>query len=70
MKPAVETVSRQAMPHVTTTQIVCGDCAGDDLLPLRTLLTNEGKCSRCGGSSFVLAPCLNDKGSSHDRHQM
>lgn len=40
---------------ITTTIIICGNCAGDEQLPRRTLLSAEGKCSCCGGSSYVLA---------------
>lgn len=40
---------------VTTTMIVCGDCAGGDKLPRKTFLTEDGRCDGCGGHSFVLA---------------
>ncbi|PYS89007.1 MAG: hypothetical protein DMF64_19065 [Acidobacteria bacterium] len=57
---ALEPVSRAAAPRtvVTTILIVCGDCAGDALFPLKTLLTSDGTCSRCGGRSYVLAAKL------------
>ncbi len=55
MKAALEPVSRASVPHVTSTQIVCGDCAGDATFPVKTLLTSIGTCSRCGGGSYVLA---------------
>lgn len=46
------------MPRVTRTEIVCGDCAGDEMLPVRTHVTLNGECDNCGGRSFVLASVL------------
>jgi hypothetical protein len=40
---------------VTMLMIICGDCAGDDPLPRKTLLAADGKCSSCGGGSYILA---------------
>lgn len=37
------------------TRIICGDCAGYELVPRQTWVTSRGVCSGCGGSSFVLA---------------
>jgi hypothetical protein len=51
-------VSDEAAPHVTTRQIVCGDCdqaAGLNRLPYKTFLTAEGRCADCGGLSYELA---------------
>lgn len=53
-----EKVSSRSLPRVTHTEIVCGDCCGDDLLPKRTNLTTTGACAVCGGRSFVLASPL------------
>jgi hypothetical protein len=36
-------------------QIVCGNCAGDELRPRRTYLDRFGSCSECGGQSYLLA---------------
>jgi len=36
-------------------QIICGDCAGDGESPRKTYLDQSGRCSVCGGQSFVLA---------------
>jgi hypothetical protein len=36
-------------------QIVCGNCAGDELRPRRTYLDRFGSCSQCGGQSYLLA---------------
>ena len=58
MRSASEQVSSAAVPRVTRTQIVCGDCAGDGLLPVKTLLTSDGTCSRCAGRKYVLASKL------------
>jgi len=43
---------------VLRTMIVCGDCAGDDANPRKTLLAADGTCSECGGRSYVLASML------------
>ena len=51
-------VSGSSLPRVTPTQIICGDCAGDELLPKRTNLTTTGACAVCGGRSFVTAAPL------------
>lgn len=55
MKANTEPLSRAAVPHVTQTRIVCGDCSGDALVPVKTLLTADGNCSRCAGRNYVLA---------------
>lgn len=55
MRANSEPLTRAAVPVVTNVQIVCGDCGGDALFPLKTLLTSDGYCSRCGGRNFVLA---------------
>src|SRR5215470_9136080 len=36
-------------------QIICGDCAGDGETPRKTYLDQSGRCSVCGGQSFLLA---------------
>lgn len=48
-------ISQQSLPVVTPTEIVCGDCAGDELLPIRTKLTGDGRCAVCGGRSYEIA---------------
>ncbi|HEX8185522.1 MAG TPA: hypothetical protein VF747_12240 [Blastocatellia bacterium] len=39
----------------TGVQIICGDCSGEDELPVKTYLDRLGNCSRCGGHSYILA---------------
>lgn len=39
-------------------QIVCGNCAGEGELPLRTFLDIHGNCSQCAGTSYVPASTL------------
>jgi len=51
-------ISRLSAPQVLATQIVCGDCAGDELLPVKTNLTTEGCCADCGGRSFEYASLI------------
>jgi hypothetical protein len=45
---------RGSLPMVGI-QIVCGNCAGDELRPRRTYLDRSGNCSLCGGHSYLLA---------------
>jgi len=40
---------------VTRTLILCGNCAGEEPRALKTLLTADGRCATCGGSSYILA---------------
>lgn len=39
-------------------QIVCGNCAGDGEMAVRTFLDINGNCSQCAGTSFVPASTL------------
>jgi hypothetical protein len=59
-KPAQPFIDRpQITPRaVTTTMIVCGNCGGDEPLPVKTFLTKAGCCANCGGKSYVLASQL------------
>ncbi len=43
------------LPYITVTAIYCLDCAGDELLPLKTFLTSNGRCNKCFGRSYLLA---------------
>src|SRR5262245_3621871 len=65
-----------ALPAVTKTQIVCGDCSAPPLYwnlsrtlderrnepwparPIKTLLTLDGCCDKCGGRNYELASML------------
>lgn len=58
MKAAATQLLPASVPRMTLTQIVCGDCAGDAVLPKQTFLMADGSCSRCGGRNFVLASTL------------
>lgn len=42
-------------PASTGSQIVCGDCSGDQARPLVTEQTEDGRCNVCGGRSYVVA---------------
>ena len=39
-------------------QIICGDCSGDDEIPVKTYLNRAGSCDQCGGGSYLLASDL------------
>ena len=41
--------------HFSAVQIVCGDCAGEGLIPIKTFMDRHGNCERCGGKSYILA---------------
>ena len=45
----------KAALHYSPVQIICGDCAGDGIAPMKTFMDRAGKCERCGGVSYVLA---------------
>lgn len=51
-------ISPNALPTITQMRIVCGDCAGEKVLPNKTNLTSDGACADCGGRSFVCATRL------------
>jgi hypothetical protein len=36
-------------------QIICGNCAGEQKSPVKTYLDRFGRCSLCGGHSYILA---------------
>lgn len=48
-------VQPRPAPLTMAVQVICGDCAGDGRLPIRTSLDRSGHCARCGGSSYLLA---------------
>jgi len=39
-------------------QIICGDCSGEDGLPIKTYMNRYGTCSQCGGASYLLAAAV------------
>src|SRR5262249_23750256 len=36
-------------------QIICGDCSGQGLHPIKTYMDRWGSCETCGGNSYMLA---------------
>lgn len=46
------------LARVTSTRIVCGDCAGDEVAPRQTLLRSDHSCAECGGHNYALAAPL------------
>ncbi|QQS31873.1 MAG: hypothetical protein IPM50_09285 [Acidobacteriota bacterium] len=71
-------INKDSMPEVLQMKIVCGDCAGEGLLPIHTNLTTDGRCAECGGRSFefaslvgtALARYLRNNGDrNHVRHK-
>lgn len=47
----------EARPDIVTmgVQLICGDCAGEGRIPVKTFLDRNGNCSQCGGHSYILA---------------
>ncbi len=43
------------LPRPSPMEIICGDCAGDEIYPMKTFLMTDGTCAGCGGQSFVCA---------------
>src|SRR5262245_60819202 len=41
--------------HYSAVQIICGDCSGEGIRPVKTFMDRHGQCERCGGASYVLA---------------
>lgn len=52
--PAQLMEPRSALPMMGI-QIICGNCAGEEIRPRRTYLDRDGNCSECGGQSYLLA---------------
>lgn len=44
--------------ELTTQRIICGNCAGEEDHPRKTLLSTAGNCAKCGGRSYALASKL------------
>jgi hypothetical protein len=36
-------------------QIICADCSGEELKPVKTYMDRHGTCETCGGRSYMLA---------------
>jgi hypothetical protein len=41
--------------HYSAVQIICGDCAGEGISPMKTFMDRHGHCEVCGGASYILA---------------
>lgn len=41
--------------HYSAVQIICGDCSGEGITPMKTFMDRHGHCERCGGASYLLA---------------
>jgi Zn finger protein HypA/HybF involved in hydrogenase expression len=54
LKPSSEPVSSDRRVGVARIEIVCGTCAGDAQEPKLTLLTTDGRCSKCGGRNYSM----------------
>lgn len=58
-KSCGEDISQLSEPHselvYTGIQIICGDCSGENDIPIKTYIDRLGNCSQCGGRSYILA---------------
>ena len=58
-KGALAQLSEPRAPLATMgVQIICGDCSGENEIPIKTYLNRSGNCDHCGGHSFILASDL------------
>jgi len=48
-------------------QIICGDCSGDEVAPIKTYMDHHGACETCGGGSYMLA---SRRGSEMDQKRV
>jgi Zn finger protein HypA/HybF involved in hydrogenase expression len=56
LKPSTEPVSHDLhVSGVAQVEIFCANCSGDATEPNLTLLTTDGRCSKCGGRSYEVA---------------
>lgn len=60
-----ERISAKSLPREIAVEIICGDCSGEEILPIRTKLTSDGLCGVCGGRSFVPASPLCEALAKH-----
>lgn len=58
-------ISQHSLPTATAVRIICGNCAGDEMLPVQTNLTSAGACAVCGGHSFVIASRISEALARH-----
>ena len=54
-----------SLPRPKQMEIVCVDCAGDDVYPNKTTLTTAGTCAGCGGRSFMNAAKISKNLAQH-----
>jgi hypothetical protein len=45
----------RTLRSVVGVQIICGDCSGHELPPVKTYMDRRGTCETCGGKSYMLA---------------
>lgn len=39
-------------------QIICGNCSGEGVHPVKTYIDRSGRCAQCGGTSYLLASAV------------
>jgi len=48
-------VQPRAVLPVLGVQIICGDCSGLEVQPIKTYMDHRGRCENCGSKSYMLA---------------
>jgi Zn finger protein HypA/HybF involved in hydrogenase expression len=48
-------------------EIICGNCAGDETVPVKTLLASNRRCATCGGDNYTLAAHLQSNANSNGK---
>lgn len=41
--------------HYSAIAIICGNCSGEQAIPVKTFMNRHGSCETCGGESYILA---------------
>ena len=41
--------------HYSAIAIICGNCSGEQAIPVKTFMNRHGSCEVCGGGSYILA---------------
>jgi hypothetical protein len=59
-----EIVQPRREPLRMGVQILCGNCAGIGLKPIKTYLDQHGHCYKCGSNSYILVSTLINNRSS------
>ena len=66
--PSTEPVRTDRRVSSVAQEIICANCAGDEIEPRRTLLTTNQRCATCGGDNYELVNKPNFNNTTEDNH--